>query len=214
MNHPAFSWEAFNAAPVVAILRGQPLRTCIRIAEVLQATGFGTLEVTMNTPDAAVIISELYAQFPHFNVGAGTVCTPAELEVALAAGSSFIVTPIIDEEVITICVNRGIPVFPGAYTPTEIHKAWSLGASAVKVFPASQLGVKYIKDLSGPLPQIKLVPTGGVSLENIRSFFEAGVTGVGMGSSLLDKKLIAAEDFAGLQSHFMEVREQIQDYLK
>ena len=214
MTHPSFSWKAFNATPIVAIIRGQSLATCIRIAEALQSCGYGTLEVTMNTPDVAGIITELHARFPDLNVGAGTVCTPAELDVALAAGSSFIVTPIIDEEVIKTCVDRGIPIFPGAYTPTEIYKAWSLGASAVKVFPASQLGVKYLKDLSGPLPQIKLVPTGGVSLENIASFFAAGVSGVGLGSALLDKKLIAAEDYDGLKSHFLAMREQIKEYTK
>ncbi|TXF87974.1 bifunctional 4-hydroxy-2-oxoglutarate aldolase/2-dehydro-3-deoxy-phosphogluconate aldolase [Neolewinella aurantiaca] len=210
MNHSTFSWDVFNATPIVAILRGQPLATCIRIAETLQSAGYGTLEVTMNTPGVAGIISELSARFPDLNVGAGTVCTPEDLEVALGAGASFIVTPIIDEEVITTCVKRGIPVFPGGYTPTEIYRAWSLGASAVKVFPASQLGVKYIKDLGGPLPQIKLVPTGGVSLENIGSFFAAGVAGVGMGSSLLDKKLIAAEDYAGLRAHFLAMKKEME----
>jgi 2-dehydro-3-deoxyphosphogluconate aldolase/(4S)-4-hydroxy-2-oxoglutarate aldolase len=115
--------------------------------------------------------------------------------------------------VISTCVEKGVPIFPGGYTPTEIYQAWSLGASAVKVFPASQLGVKYIKDLSGPLPQIKLVPTGGVSIENIGSFFAAGVSGVGMGSSLLDKKLIAAEDYDGLQLHFQAIRRQIEGYV-
>ncbi|WP_020568211.1 bifunctional 4-hydroxy-2-oxoglutarate aldolase/2-dehydro-3-deoxy-phosphogluconate aldolase [Neolewinella persica] len=209
MNHATFSWDIFNATPVVAILRGQSIPTCVRIAKTLKSNGFGTLEVTMNTPDVAEIIAELHDRFPDLNVGAGTVCNLAELEVALGAGSSFIVTPIIDEAVITTCVKLGVPVFPGAYTPTEIYKAWSLGASAVKVFPAGQLGVKYIKDLSGPLPQVKLVPTGGVSLSNIRSFFEAGVAGVGMGSSLLDNRLIAEGDFEGLGRHFQAIREQI-----
>lgn len=166
----------------------------------------------MNTPDVARIIVELNRQFPDLNVGAGTVCTPKELTVALDAGASFIVTPILEEEVIATCVKIGVPVFPGAYTPTEIFKAWQLGASAVKVFPAGGLGVKYIKDLSGPLPQIKLVPTGGVSLSNIRTFFEAGVTGVGMGSSLLDKQLIASGDFAGLEDHFLAIRAQIEEF--
>jgi 2-dehydro-3-deoxyphosphogluconate aldolase/(4S)-4-hydroxy-2-oxoglutarate aldolase len=213
MTHSSFSWEAFNATPVVAILRGQPLGTCIKIAEALLATGFNTMEVTMNTPDVAEIISKLHKLFPSLNVGAGTVCTLKELEVALSAGASFIVTPIIDKEVISTCVDKGIPIFPGGYTPTEIYQAWRLGASAVKVFPASQLGVRYIKDLGGPLPQIKLVPTGGVGLENIASFFAAGVSGVGMGSSLLDKKLIAAEDYDGLRSHFLAIRQQIEDYV-
>jgi 2-dehydro-3-deoxyphosphogluconate aldolase/(4S)-4-hydroxy-2-oxoglutarate aldolase len=212
MPSSTFSWPAFHAAPVVAILRGQSLATCLEITKTLQKAGFATLEVTMNTPDVANIIAELNRQFPDFNVGAGTVCTPKELDTALEAGASFIVTPILDEEVVTTCVKCGIPVFPGAYTPTEIFKAWQLGASAVKVFPAGGLGVKYIKDLSGPLPQIKLMPTGGVSLSNIRAFFEAGVVGVGMGSSLLDKSLIAAGDFARLEQHLLTMRAQIEDF--
>jgi len=209
MSRSSFSWTTFHAAPVVAILRGQSPATCIKVAEALQAAGFGTLEVTMNTPGVAEIIAELHELFPDMNVGAGTVCTPKELDVALAAGAGFIVTPILDEKVITTCVNRDIPIFPGAYTPTEIYRAWSLGASAVKVFPASKLGVKYLQDLSGPLPQIKLIPTGGVSLDNIGLFFAAGATGVGMGSSLLDKKLIGTGDYEGLKSHFRAIKERI-----
>ncbi len=209
MHRSVFSWPAFNAVPVIAILRGYPLETCLKIAEALQATGFLTLEVTMNTPEAALIISELRQRFPTLNVGAGTVCNPAELEVALAAGAGFIVTPILDEEVVTTCVSQRIPVFPGAYTPTEIYRAWHLGASAVKVFPASQLGVQYLKDLAGPLPHIKLVPTGGVTLDNLQSFFAAGAVGVGMGSSLLDKELIATGDFSGLQTHFAAIKAQL-----
>ncbi|MEM9525321.1 MAG: bifunctional 4-hydroxy-2-oxoglutarate aldolase/2-dehydro-3-deoxy-phosphogluconate aldolase [Bacteroidota bacterium] len=206
MQQSTFSWESFRSTPVVAILRGQPLTTCLKIAKTLQETGFFTLEVTMNTPQVATIISELRGRFPELNVGAGTVCTMSELEVALAAGAMFVVTPIIDEAVIRTCVERKIPVFPGAYTPTEIFHAWSLGADAVKVFPASQLGVQYIKDLSGPLPQIKLIPTGGVALENIASFFSAGVAGVGMGSSLLDKELIKREDYTSLRIHFARIK--------
>ncbi len=209
MSHSAFNWEAFYATPVVAILRGQPLDTCLNIAEALQATGFSTLEVTMNTPDAANIISELKMLFPDMNVGAGTVCNPTELDLALTAGASFIVTPILNEQVVRTCVDSGIPVFPGAYTPTEIYRAWSLGAAAVKVFPASQLGVKYLKDLQAPLPQIKLLPTGGVSLANIRTYLEAGVTGVGMGNSLLDKQLITNGNFTGLKAHFLAVKGEI-----
>ena len=118
---------------------------------------------------------------------------------------SFIVTPVINEEVIQSCVSQGIPIFPGAFTPTEIYKAWSLGASAVKVFPATQLGVTYIKDVSAPLNDIKLLPTGGVSKTNIKSFFEAGAYGVGMGSSLFDKQLISDQNYTALKEHFKSI---------
>lgn len=213
LNNKIFSWESYNKAPIVGIIRGQSLETTLDIAKVYVAAGFYTIEVTMNTPNVEQIITTLRTNFPELNVGAGTVCNIAELEKAISAGSQFIVTPIIDEEVIKTCVAKKIPVFPGAYTPTEIYKAWSLGASAVKVFPASQLGVQYIKDVSGPLNQIKLLPTGGVSKENIKSFFKAGVVGAGMGSSLLDKKLISDKNFEGLKEHFISIKNEIIDFL-
>src|SRR5690606_18081736 len=104
---------------------------------------------------------------------------------ALDAGAQFVVTPITDEEVISACVERDIPIFPGAYTPTEIYKAWSLGASMVKVFPASKLGPDYIKEVLAPLQQIHLMPTGGVGLENMEAFYKAGAKGFGIGSQLI-----------------------------
>lgn len=213
LNNKLFSWESYKKAPIVGIIRGQSLEVTLAIAKVYIAAGFYTIEVTMNTPNVEKIIATLRTNFPELNVGAGTVCNMLELEKALNAGSQFIVTPIIDEEVIKTCVAKKIPVFPGAYTPTEIYKAWSLGASAVKVFPASQLGVQYIKDVSGPLDQIKLLPTGGVSKENIKSFFEAGVVGAGMGSSLLNKKMIAEKDFEGLKDHFLAIKKEITAFL-
>ncbi|RME11198.1 MAG: bifunctional 4-hydroxy-2-oxoglutarate aldolase/2-dehydro-3-deoxy-phosphogluconate aldolase, partial [Bacteroidetes bacterium] len=169
---------------------------------------------TMNTAGATEIIADLRKAFPTLNIGAGTVCNMHDLEQAIEAGAQFIVTPILDEMVVETTVNMGVPVFPGAYSPTEIYKAWSLGASAVKVFPTSQLGVKYIKDISAPLNQIKLLPTGGVSLSNIKSFFEAGVFGVGMGSSLFDKEALRANDFTALKAHFLKVKSAIGEFLK
>ncbi len=208
-----FSWERHNKAPIVGIIRGQDIDIVRKIAETFSSAGLTTLEVTMNTPGAANIISTLRAGFPELNIGAGTVCTFQDLLIALDAGSQFIVTPIIDEDVIKRCVTKNIPIFPGAFTPTEIYKAWSLGASAVKVFPATQLGPEYIKDVLAPLNDVKLIPTGGVSKENIRFFFKAGAVGVGMGSSLLDKELIANSDFEGLQLHFLKILDQIKDLI-
>lgn len=211
-NNTSFSWELFHQTPIVGILRGLPMDTIRQIAGACEMAGFYTLEVTMNTAGAADIIAALRNDFPKLNIGAGTVCNMDDLQRAVGAGSQFIVTPILDEAVVKNCVEHGMPVFPGAFTPTEIYRAWSLGASAVKVFPATQLGVQYIKDVSAPLNNIKLLPTGGVSLENIKSFFEAGAVGVGMGSSLLDKKLIKAGDFEGLKLHFHRIKAEIKDY--
>jgi len=163
MQNNTFSWNKYNQNPIVGILRGLTTEEVLKIMPSYVKTGFYTIEITMNSPKVAETIATLAKEYPELNVGAGTVCTMEDLKIALDAGSQFIVTPIINEEVIKHCVANNIPIFPGAYTPTEIYKAWSWGASAVKVFPATQLGVQYIKDVLAPLNEIKLLPTGGVS---------------------------------------------------
>ena len=212
-NKQSFSLELFYRAPVVGILRGLSLDTIRDLARSYVGAGWYTLEVTMNTEGAPEIISSLRNEFPELNIGAGTVCNMKDLEKALKAGAQFIVTPIMDEEVIRAAVARNITIFPGAYTPTEIYRAWSMGASAVKIFPATQLGPRFIKDVMAPLNGIKLLPTGGIAKENIRSFFEVGAIGVGMGSSLLDSQLIKNKDYEGLKDHFLEIKNEINEYL-
>jgi 2-dehydro-3-deoxyphosphogluconate aldolase/(4S)-4-hydroxy-2-oxoglutarate aldolase len=205
----SFHWKRFEQAPIVGILRGWSPELILQIAGVYESAGLSTLEVTMNTPAASEIISLLTKEFPMLNIGAGTVCTPAELETAVRAGAQFIVTPILDETVIRNCVEQNIPVFPGAFSPTEIYRAWTAGAGAVKVFPATGLGPQFLKDLAGPLPRIKLLPTGGINAENIGTFFAAGAFGVGMGSSLFDRQLIQEGDLAALKEHFLHVSNSI-----
>jgi 2-dehydro-3-deoxyphosphogluconate aldolase/(4S)-4-hydroxy-2-oxoglutarate aldolase len=159
----------------------------------------------MNTPSAAAIIQFAADKYRgQLNVGAGTVCNTDDLELAIKAGSQFIVTPILDADVIRTCVGKKIPVFPGAYTPTEIYQAWKLGASMVKVYPATSLGPEYIKDVKAPLNNIKLMPTGGINLENIQTFINSGADGLGIGSQLFDKKLIKDENWEGLELHFKQ----------
>lgn len=209
-NNSGFSWALFNAAPVVGIVRGIPLDVVLKVAAVYSEAGLSTIEITMNTAGATEIIAAVRKEFPNLNVGAGTVCNLADLDKAVNAGVQFIVTPIIDTAVIQKAVELNIPIFPGAYTPTEIYQAWHLGASAVKIFPATQLGTQFIKDVAAPLNDIKLLPTGGVSVENIGSFFKAGAVGVGMGSSLFDKKMIDEGDFEALKNHFIRVKNEIK----
>ena len=211
-NKELFSWELYNRAPIVGIVRGVSMNVMQDIVKAYLRAGLHTIEITMNTPNATQMISMLRSEFQQLNVGAGTVCNMQDYEKAVAAGAQFVVTPIIDETVIKTAVTQEIPIFPGAYSPTEIYKAWSLGASAVKIFPASQLGVQFIKDISAPLNDIKLLPTGGVSLENIKSFFEAGVVGVGMGSSLFNKKLIEEGNFEGLKEHFAKIKAEVKGF--
>jgi len=161
MNPSAFSWELFAQAPIVGIVRHLPAETLYWLLPIYRRAGLTTVEITMNTAGAAEMIRAVRQQHPDgLNVGAGTVCTLAELSDALAAGAQFIVTPVLRRTIVRACVERGIPVFLGAFTPTEIYRAWSLGASMVKVYPGAALGPGYIRDLKAPLSQIKLLPTG------------------------------------------------------
>ena len=199
----------FDKMPVVGILRNVPLNVIEAILPYYKKAGFTTLEITLNSENVCEIISKLSEDNPEMNIGAGTVCTMADLKKALDAGASFIVTPILDTAVVIYCKEHTIPIFPGAYTPLEIYTADKLGATAVKIFPATQLGPGYVKDVLAPLPNIKLLPTGGVSLDNIASFFKVGAIGVGMGSSLFDKTLIANKDYDGLFQHFKKIAKEV-----
>ena len=205
MKENRFSWQAFEDMPVIGILRDLSLDIIQRIVPLYQKAGLSTLEVTMNSKEAVQIIRAMIRQFPDLNIGAGTVCDPDDLEQALQAGASYIVTPVLDEEVIKKAVEKDVPIFAGALTPTEIYRAWKWGASAVKIFPATQFGADYLRDLGGPFKKIKWLPTGGVSIGNMDEFFKAGAFGVGMGSSLFPKRMIFEGDLDGLYEHFKEV---------
>jgi len=208
----AFSWELFNKTPVVGIVRHIDKQSVSQILPLFQEAGLTTIEITMNTPEAESIIQEVLIQYAgSLNIGAGTVCSEADLERALGAGAQFIVTPIINKKVIRVCVKKGIPIFPGAFTPSEIYKAWTLGASMVKVFPTTALGPAYIRDIKAPLNQIKLLPTGGITLENMHDFMKAGANGLGIGSELFNKQLIEKNDWFGLKEHFQKFVNQLPD---
>lgn len=203
MNNNDFSWPAFNKIPVVGIVRNLSFDEIAKILPVYLSSGLTTIEITMNTPSAEEIIRYAVDKYKgQLNVGAGTVCSVDDLKQALQAGAQFIVTPILNPEVVKYCSSEGIPVFPGAYTPTEIYQAWEFGATMVKVYPATALGPDYIKDVKAPLNKIKLMPTGGISLANMQSFLRAGADGLGIGGQLFDKDLIKSADWEGLKDHF------------
>jgi 2-dehydro-3-deoxyphosphogluconate aldolase/(4S)-4-hydroxy-2-oxoglutarate aldolase len=213
MNNQAFSWELFNKVPVIGIVRNVSLEDMIEILPAYQQAGLTTIEITMNTTGAQEMIKYALKKFSGIlNVGAGTVCTKSDLKKALKAGAQFIVTPIIRKKIIKACVKKDIPIFPGAFTPSEMFEAWSLGASMVKVFPAATLGAGYIKDVKAPLNKVKLLPTGGINLDNIEGFKKAGADGFGVGSPLLDKKLIEEKNWAGLQEHFKKFVEKVNSF--
>lgn len=205
-----FSWSLFSQMPIVGILRNIPSESLTQLLPGYIEAGLTTLEITLNTPGASEMIRMLkHEAGEKLNIGAGTVRNAADLEIALSAGADFIVTPNIDEEVIKECVRLAIPIFPGAYTPTEIYKAWQLGASIVKVFPATSLGASYFKDVLAPLNDVKMMPTGGVSLESIPGFFHAGASAFGVGSPLFEKSLLEKRDWEGLQRHFTKFTDLI-----
>ncbi|MEX2593598.1 MAG: bifunctional 4-hydroxy-2-oxoglutarate aldolase/2-dehydro-3-deoxy-phosphogluconate aldolase [Anditalea sp.] len=210
----SFSWELLEKMPIVGILRNFPAKQMEKLSECYAGSGLTTLEITMNSEGASQAIASLVNSYQgQLNVGAGTVCTLEDLDKALEAGAQFIVTPIVDELVINKCVGHNIPVFPGAYTPTEIYKAWSLGAGMVKVFPASKLGPDYIKEVLAPLDHIKLMPTGGVSLDNLRDFMKAGAKGLGIGSQLIPKRLVENSEWETLSRHFSEFVKEYNEFL-
>ena len=196
-----FSQDLFRELPIIGILRGFALDLLPEIVGAAIRGGLRNIEITMNTPGAARQIREALALAEgRLNIGAGTVINRQLLEEALAEGASFVVTPTVEPTIIRECVERKIPVFPGAYTPTEIVTAWELGATMVKVFPAESLGPTYIRAVKAPLPQIKLLPTGGVDLKTLPMFLKAGADGFGVGSPLFDRDRIESRDWPWLES--------------
>lgn len=211
MNNKSFSWDAFYHVPIIGILRNFTLEEIKNILPVYEQSGLTTIEITMNTKGAAEIIGLIRSEYPNLNTGAGTVCTEKDMKLALDAGAQFIVTPITDKKVIKSCVKIKIPVFAGAFSPTEIYQAWSLGASMVKVYPARTLGAAYIKDIKAPLNGIKLLPTGGVGLDDIETYRKAGADGFGIGGPLFIKHFIEEKNWKGLMEHFKMFVNNVQN---
>ena len=215
MNTAIYSREKFSQLPVVGIIRGMSIEEVMDILPLYVNAGFTTIEFTLNTPDVISIIQAAQHEYNgRLNIGAGTVCDRNDLDKALKAGAQFIVAPIVNEEVMKECVELSIPVFPGAYTATEIYKAWSLGAEMVKVFPATSLGPAYIKDIKAPFNQIKLMPVGGIDLQNCLDFMKAGSDGLGVGSQLFNKKMIQDKNWTLLAEQFEAFANKVKNYLQ
>jgi 2-dehydro-3-deoxyphosphogluconate aldolase/(4S)-4-hydroxy-2-oxoglutarate aldolase len=176
---------------VVAVIRMNDPEKLSKVIDAVRLGGVKCIEITMTVPGAVGIIKQLSSTMPSdVLIGAGTVTTPAIAEQVIDAGAQFVVSPVLNLDVIAVCQQRGVACMPGCYTPTEIFTAWNAGADICKVFPATSLGPKYFKDLSGPFPHIKLMPTGGVTIGNVGEWIAAGAVAVGIGSDLLDKKAI------------------------
>jgi len=207
-----FSPQLFQRLPLVGILRGLPPEKLRPVIETALEGGLTNVEITMNTPGAGEQIRTAREIAGHAaNIGAGTVTSLTRLEAALAAGACFIVTPTIVPAVVERCVQLQVPVFPGAFTPTEIQQAWEMGATMVKVFPAEVLGPAYLRSLKGPLPHLKLMPTGGVNLHTLPDYAQAGADAFGVGSPLFHTERIVVNDWEWLR---LQCRAFAAAYLK
>lgn len=179
---------------VIPVVRASSADEAIQVVEAIKAGGISILEITMTVPGAVQVIEQLARRFgDQAIVGAGTVLDPETAKRCIDAGAQFVVSPALNPETIKSCGEQEVAIMPGALTPTEVVQAWNAGADMVKVFPAGAVGgASYIKSLKAPLPQIELVPTGGVTLTTAESFIKAGAAAIGVGADLVDIKAIRA----------------------
>src|ERR1700761_2462603 len=178
---------------LVPVLRAESEEQALGIASAIADGGVTVLEITMTVPGAIRVMSRLTKERPDILIGAGTVLDAETARMCMLEGAQFVVSPALNLQTIEMCHRYSIPVLPGALTPTEVVTAWQAGADVIKVFPASALGgAKYLTALKGPLPQVELIPTGGVSLATAHEFLAAGAFALGVGSDLVDTKAIAA----------------------
>lgn len=195
---------------VVAIMRAKSSDQLLAAADAIKAGGVNAIEVTMTTPGALDVIRQAVARYGGGVLfGAGTVLDPESARAAILAGAQFVVAPTLSLKTIRLCHRYGVPVIPGAFTPTEILTAWEAGADLVKVFPASIGGPEYLKAVRAPLPQVRLMPVGGVDLDTTAAFIRAGADLVAVGNALVDQKLLDAKDFDTITDRARRFREEV-----
>jgi len=186
---------------IVAVMRAPSGEVLLEAAEALAAGGVEVVEVTFTVPGAAQVIQQVAQRLgKRVLLGAGTVLDPETARTAVLAGAEFIVAPTLNLEVIRMAHRYDKAVLPGALSPTEVLTAWEAGADIVKLFPSDLTGPGYLKALHGPLPQVRLMPTGGVNLQTAADFLRAGACALGVGGALVEKKALAARDFGRIES--------------
>ena len=197
----------FKAQPIMGILRDIDEDSIEPLINTVIASGLKTIEIAMNTPNAANIIRKCVDTAKgKLTIGAGTVLTVDNLKIALDSGASFIVSPTVVDKVVDFCVKDSIPVFPGALTPQEIYNAHIKGASMVKVFPANRFGPDYFKEVRGPFKGISLLACGGIRPDTIKSYFDAGASAVAFGGSIFNRDLIK-------NGNFNRIKKSIEDLI-
>jgi 2-dehydro-3-deoxyphosphogluconate aldolase / (4S)-4-hydroxy-2-oxoglutarate aldolase len=209
--------EVLKNGKLVAVIRGASSEQIIPIAQALKDGGVNALEITVETPKVCYLIEKVKEEFgEEIIAGAGTVLDAETARAAIMSGAEFIFSPTVNEETIKMTKRYGVISIPGAFTPTEILTAYEHGADIIKVFPADTLGPDYFKHMKGPLPQIPLMPTGGVGLENLLHYLQAGAVAIGLGGALINpSKLISnqnyqeltgrAKQFVEIVNHFTEI---------
>ena len=200
-----------ESSGVVAVIRMKEADKLRGVIDALLEGGVRALELTMTVPGAVGLIEELARNLPgEFQLGAGTVLDPETARQVILAGAKYIVAPVLNLDVITLCHRYDVAIMPGCFTPTEILTAWQAGADLIKVFPATALGPSYFKDVRAPLPQVRLMPTGGVTMENAGEWIKAGAVAIGVGSALVDTKAIAAGNFAQITKNAKSLIESVR----
>lgn len=190
-----------HSTGIVAVIRAASGELLADVAEALLAGGVEVMEVTFTVPRAHQVLERVTERLgDRILLGAGTVLDPETARIALLSGAEFIVSPTVNVEVIKLCRRYDKLVMPGALTPTEVLTAWEAGADIVKIFPSDLTGPAYLKSLAGPLPQIRMMPTGGVNLQTAADFLRAGAFALGIGGSLVDPRAVAAGDLKKIES--------------
>ncbi len=199
---------------LVAIIRADRSDQLVQVATALYEGGIDIIEVTFTTPGVVQVLSDVRKELgDRILLGAGTVLDTETARAAILAGAEFLVSPIVNIDVIHMATRYDKLIMPGAYTPTEIMTAWEAGADIIKLFPADIGGPPYLRAVSRPLPQVRLLPTGGVTLETMADFFKAGAVAVGLGSQLVEKEALDRGDFARIRSlaqQYVALRNEIR----
>jgi len=203
--------RAIEASGVVAVIRLSEATELRAVADALGEGGVRAVEVTMTVPRAVELIEELSSVLPaDFFVGAGTVLDPETARQVILAGARFVVSPVFRIPVMEMCHLYDVAVMPGCFSPTEILLAWETGADMVKVFPATALGPGFIRDIRGPLPQVRLMPTGGVTRENAGDWIRAGAAAIGVGTALVDRMAVEERRFRDIAARARHVIQAVQ----
>jgi len=202
--------ERLTKTGIIAIMRAKTSDQLLKAADAIKAGGVDAIEVTMTTPNALDVIKQAVSRYGSGVLfGVGSVIDPESARMAILAGAQFVVCPTLNLDTITLCRRYSVPVMPGAFTVTEILEAWERGADIVKVFPASIGGPSYIKAIKAPLPQVKLMPVGGVNQETTSEFIRAGCEVVAVGSALVDQTLLDEQKFDVLTERAIRFREEV-----